>query len=128
MCAYGIKKQIVSNLLFILAAFLNITLQPSGFNQTTIGQRQDIICSVSVPPDMDPDTVELGWLNEEDIVTNDSRVTIYESSDNFNDSTLFTVIQFDPLIQEDEGEYICYAVINGSLVFEAVNLQNFSSK
>ena len=128
MCAYGIKKQIVSNLLFILAAFLNITLQPSGFNQTTVGQRQDIICSVSVPPDMDPDTIELGWLNEEDIVTNDSRVTIYESSDNFNDSTLFTVIQFDPLIQEDEGEYICYAVINGSLVFEAVNLQNFSSK
>ena len=128
MCAYGIKKQIVCNLLFILAAFLNITLQPSGFNQTTVGQRQDIICSISVPPDMDPDTIELGWLNEEDIVTNDSRVSIYESSDNFNDSTLFTVIQFDPLIQEDEGEYICYAVINGSLVFEAVNLQNFSSK
>ena len=103
-------------------------MQPSGFDQNTIGQRQDIICSISVPPDVDPDTIELGWLDEEDIVTNDSRVTIYESNDYFNDSTVFIVIQFDPLTQEDEGEYICYAVINGSLVFEAVSLQNFTSK
>ena len=124
MRAYEVKKY----LLFILAIFLNITLRPSGFNQNTIGQRQDIICSISVPPDMDPDTIELGWLNEEDIVTNEGRVTIYESNDYFNDSTLFTVIQFDPLLQEDEGEYTCYAVINGSLVFEAVNFQNFSGK
>ena len=124
MRAYEVKKY----LLFILAAFLNITLQPSGFNQKTIGQRQDIICSISVPPDMDPDTIELGWLNEENIVTDDGRVTIYESNDNFNDSTVFTIIQFDPLLQEDEGEYTCYAVINGSLVFEAVNFQNFSGK
>ena len=106
----------------------NILLQPSGSDQNTVGQRQDIICSISVPPDVDPDSIELGWLNEEDIVTNDSRVTIYESNDYFNDSTLFTVIQFDPLLQEDEGEYTCYAVINGSLVFEAVSLQNFSGK
>ena len=121
-------QEINSYLLFILAAFPNITLQPSGFNQNTIGQRQDIICSISVPPDVDPDTIQLGWLNEEDIVTADGRVTIYESNDYFNDSTLFTVIQFDPLIREDEGEYICYAVINGSLVLEAVNLQNFSGR
>ena len=77
---------------------------------------------------MDPDTIELGWLNDEDIITNDSRVTIYESRDYFNSSTLFTVIQFDPLTQEDEGEYICYVIINGSFVFESVNLQNFTSK
>ena len=77
---------------------------------------------------MDPDTIELVWLNEEDIVTNDSRVTIYESNDYFNNSTLFIVIQFDPLTEEDQGEYICIAVINGSSVIEIVNLQNFTSK
>ena len=115
-------------LLFILAGFLNITLQPSGFNQNTIGQRQDVICSVSVPPDVDPGTVELGWLNEEDIITNNSRVTIYAINGFFNNSTLFKIIQFDPLIEEDEGEYICYAVINGSFVFKDVNLQNFTGK
>jgi len=111
----------------ILAAFLNITLQPSGFNHNTIGQRQYVICSVPISPNVDHDTIVLGWLSEEDIVTNDSRVTIYTSSGYFNDSTLFTVIQFDPLTQEDEGEYICYAVVNGSLIFESVNLQNFTS-
>ena len=115
-------------LLFILAAFLNIALQPGGVNQNTVGQRQGVICSISVPPNVDPDTIELGWLNDEDIITNDSRVTIYESRDYFNNSILFTVIQFDPLTQEDEGDYICYVVINGSFVFEYVNLQNFTSK
>ena len=112
-------------LFFILAGFLNITLQPSDFDQITIGQRQDVICSVSLPPDVNPNTIELGWLNEGDIVTNDSRVNANAYS---NDSYLFTIIRFDPLFKEDEDEYICYAVINGSLVFESVYLENITSK
>ena len=106
-----------------LDSVLNITLQPSGFGQNTVGQRQDMICSIPVPPDVDPDTIELGWLNEDDIITNDSRVTIDTSSYYFNGSTLVTTIQFDPLIEEDEDEYTCYARINGSYVFESINLQ-----
>ena len=111
-----------------LDSVLNITLQPSGFDQNIVGQRQDVICSISVPPDVDPDTIELGWLNEDDIITNDSRVTIVTSSDYFNGSTLVTTIQFDPLTEEDENEYICYAKINGSFVFESISLQNIISK
>ena len=103
-------------------------MQSSGSDENAIGQRLSIVCSISVPPDVDPGTIELGWFNEEDIVTNDSRVTIYESSDYFNDNTLFTIIQFDPLTEQDEGEYICYAVINGSYLIDSVNLQKFSSK
>ena len=113
---------------FNLASILSIFLNPSGFDQNTVGYRQNVICSVSVPPDVDPDTIELQWLNEDDIITDDSRVTIDISSDYFNDSTLVSIIQFDPLIEEDEGEYICYAVINGSFVFDYTNLQNFRSK
>ena len=105
---------------------LNITIQPSGFDQNTVGQRQDVICSISVPPDVDPDTIELGWLNEDDIITDDSRVIIDTSSDYFNGSTLVTTIQFDPLTKEDENEYICYAIINRSFVFESINLQIIS--
>ena len=112
----------------ILDSVLNITLQPSGLDQNTVGQRQDVICSISVPPDVDPDTIELGWLNEDDIITNDSRVTVDTSSDYLNGSTLVTTIQFDPLIEEDEDEYICYAMINGSFVFESISLQNITSK
>ena len=87
-----------------------------------------MICSISLPADVDPDTVELGWLNEDDIITNDSRVTIDVSSDYFNDSTLVTIIQFDPLAEEDEDEYTCYAIINGSFIFESISLQDIISK
>ena len=113
---------------FNLASILSIFLHPSGFDQNTVGYRQNVICSLSVPPDVDPDTIELQWLNEDDIITDDSRVTIDISSDYFNDSSLVSIIQFDPLIEEDEGEYICYAVINESFVFDYTNLQNFRSK
>ena len=109
-----------------LVSTLNITLQPSGLDQNTVGQRQDVVCSISVPPDVDPDTIELGWLNEDDIITDDSRVTIDTS--NFNDSTLVTTIQFDPLNEDDENQYTCYAIVNGSFVFESIDLQNFTSK
>ena len=111
-----------------LVSILSISLQPSG--QYTVGQRQDVICSVSIPSDADPDTIELAWLNEQDIVTIDGRITIDESSDNFesNDTTLTTAIQFDPLTEDDEGEYICYTMINESFIFESIQLQNFRSK
>jgi len=79
-----------------------------------------MICSISVPPDVDPNTIELGWLNEEYIVTNDSRVTIVKSMNSSNGSsdfivnTITSVILFDPLLEDDEGIYSCYAVVNGT--------------
>ena len=114
--------------LFNLVSFLSISLQPSGFYQNTIGYEQNIICSLSVPPDVDPDTVEFGWFFEDDIITDDSRVSIDTSNDYYNDSSLLTIIRFDPLFEDDEGEYICYAVINNSLIIEPFNLQNFTGK
>ena len=130
-----------STLIFIwffnLASFLTISLQPSGFGQNIVGQKQDVICSIAVPFDVDPDNIELGWVNEEDIITNDSRVTVDTSPNDassgyfsgyFNGNTLFTSILFDPLTKEDEGQYICYAIINGSFIFELISLQNFTCK
>ena len=107
---------------------LNISLQFSDFGQNIIGEKQDVICSISVPSDVDPDTIVLGWLNEDDIITGDSRVTIDTSSDYFNDSTLVTIIQFNPLNEEDEDEYVCFTIINGSFIFKSINLQNFTGK
>ena len=111
----------------------HISLQPSGFDQNTVGQRQDLICSISVPPDLDTDTVELGWLNEDDIITDDSRVTITESPDdlsndssNFSTSVIATVLRFDPLYEDDEGTYTCFAIIYESETFASKQLQNFT--
>ena len=112
-----------------------ISLEPSGFGQNTVGQRQDVICSISIPPDVDPDTIELGWLNEDDIITDDYRVTIVESPDdlsnnssNISTSVITTVLRFDPLYEDDEGTYTCFAVINESETFTSVQLQNFRGK
>ena len=91
-----------------------------------------MICSISAPPKVDPDTIELGWLNEEDIVTDDGRVTIIKSINSSNGSPNFTVnvitivIQFDPLFEDDEGNYSCYAIVNGTQTSTSTQLQTMS--
>ena len=91
-----------------------------------------MICLISVPPDVDPDAIESGWLNEEDIVTDDDRVTIIKSinssngSPNFTVNVITTVIQFDPLFEDDEGNYSCYAIVNGTRTSTSMQLQTMS--
>ena len=106
----------------------SIILQPSGTDQNTVGQRQDVICSISVPPDVDPDTIELGWLNEDDIITDDSRVTVIESMHVSANNIITTVIQFNPLYEDDEGTYSCYSIINEVETFTSIQLQAFRSE
>ena len=118
LCIYILDQTLVSPEIF---------LQPSGPDQNTVGQRQDVICSISVPPDVDPDTIELGWLNEDDIITDDSRVTIIESMHDSVNNIITTIIQFDPLYEEDEGIYTCYSIVNESESFMSTQLQNFKS-
>ena len=99
--------------------------------RSTVGQRQDVICSISVPPDVDPDTIELGWLNEDDIITDDSRVTIVRSSNgssNLSASVITAIIQFDPLFEDDVGNYSCYSIASKSIKYTSTELQNFTSK
>ena len=127
-------------LTFILISFLgkqspHIYLRSDdSFEPKTIGQRQEVVCSISVPPDVDPDTIELGWHNEDDI-TNDTRVTVYKltnnSSDNSSNSStivMTTVIQFNPLLENDEGTYSCfYSKMNESALFTSIRLHSFIS-
>lgn len=104
-----------------LDSVLNITVQPGDF---LVGQGNDMICAVSVPPDVDPNTIELGWF----INSDDGAVTINASSYYLNNSTLYAIIHFDPLIEADEGRYTCYTIINGSFIYEFITLENFTSK
>ena len=92
-----------------------------------------MICSISLPLDVDLDTVELGWLDEDDIVTNDSRVIIIEPSNdlsnissNVNVNVFITIIQFDPLFEDDEGNYSCYSVVNETETSTSIQLQTRS--
>ena len=113
-----------------LASLLSISLQPSGFGPNIVGQKQDVTCSVLLSSDVDPNSVKLSWRNKEDIVTADSRVTIITSSVNstLNASSITTTIRFDPLFENDEGKYTCYASVNGLLLFESIQLEHFWSK
>ena len=87
-----------------------------------------------MPPNVDPDMVELAWLNEDDIITADGRVTIAystkdlaESSTDVSMNVVSTIIQFNPLFEIDEGTYYCYSSINDSLQFASIQLQDFKS-
>ena len=71
----------------------------------------------------------MGWLFEDDIITDDSRVTIDTSNNYFIDRSVDAIIQFNPMIEEDEGnQYICYGVINGSFIYKPIDLQMFTGK
>ena len=104
----------------------NVFLQP---NIPFANQKQDIMCSISVL-DADSDKVELGWFNEEDIITDDNRVTIFEpsidltiNSSNFTPTAITTIIQFDPLLKIDEGNYSCYySFVNGTEISTSIQL------
>jgi len=111
-----------------LASPLDISLNPSGFDQNTVGQTQDVICTISLSSVVDPDSIELAWLKKEDFITADGRVTIINGDNNSNTSNPSTIIHFEPLTEEDEGNYICYAKVNGSFVFKSIELQDFISK
>ena len=94
---------------------LSILGKPSPYvslnpNQAVAEQRQDIICSISV---LDADS-DIGWFNE-GTITNDGRVTIFNSSfdltinsANFTVTVITTIIQFNPVLKTDEGNYSCY--------------------
>ena len=114
----------------------NIAIQSSGSDQNTVGQRQHLICSIPVPPDVDPDTIELGWDYDKEFISDDSRVTIIETPDvepnnssfNFSNSFITTIIRFDPLYEDDEGNnYTCYSIVNESEYSTSIQLQNFTS-
>ena len=86
-----------------------------------------MICSIVVPSDVDPDSIKLTWLNEENIITNDSRVTIIDSTNDLA-SIVSTIIRFDPLFENDEGNYSCCSKMSDSVQFVSIQLQNFKSK
>lgn len=94
-----------------------------------------MICSLHVPPGVDPQTIELGWIYEEESILDDSRVTIIETPDvkpinnsfNFSNSIITTIIRFDPLHEDDEGNYTCYSTVNESEYFTSIQLQILKS-
>ena len=106
-----------------------ISLQPSGFFSGTIGQMQDLICSVTITSAIDPNSVQLIWLDSENIITSDNRVTVTPTNITSNafSFTYTTVLQFAYLMEGDEGNYTCNLVADDMFESQTVRLQNFRS-
>ena len=85
-----------------------ISLQPSGFLQGFVGEMQDIICSVTITSEIDPDLVKLTWTLDDSFITTDNRITIITNiTENPSSFTYTTIIQFTYLMEGDEGNYTC---------------------
>ena len=90
---------------------------------------QDLICSVTITSAIDPDSVQLTWLDSESIVTSDNRVTVTPTSitNNAFSFTYTTILQFAYLMEGDEGNYTCDLIADGMFESQTVQLQNFRS-
>ena len=90
---------------------------------------QDIICSVTITSAIDPNSVELTWTNNDSIITTDNRVTITPTNITENPSsfTYTTTIQFDYLMEEDEGDYTCNVTVDDMMESNSITLQNLRS-
>ena len=90
---------------------------------------QDLICSVTITSAIDPDSVQLTWLNSDNIVTSDNRITVTPTNITSNafSFTYTTILQFAYLMLGDEGNYTCDLVADGMFEFQTVRLQNFRS-
>ena len=103
-----------------------ISFQPSGSLLGVIGEKQDIICSVTITSAIDPNSVELTWANNDSIITTDNRVTITPTNITENPSsfTYSTIIQFAYLMKTDEGNYTCNVTVDDMMESLLVKLQN----
>ena len=119
-----------NNNLCISVPVPRISFLPSGFLQGTVGEMQDIICSVTISSAVDPDSIELTWTDADNIVTADDRVTIISTNitENSFSFTYTTAIQFAYLTEDDGGSYTCNIAVDNMMESRSVALQNLRSK
>ena len=117
---------------YMLICFVNVLVPvpriSSGSLQGVVGEKQDIICSVTITSAIDPDLVKLTWRNAESNITADSRVTIITNITHNPFSFAYTtVIHFTYLMEGDEGNYTCNVKVDDMMESCSIILQNFRS-
>ena len=103
-----------------------IILQPSGVMQAMVGEMQDIICSLAIAFGTDTSEVKLTWVGPDGVIIEDDRVFIIPTFADGN--TYTTILQFDHLMEGDEGVYTCDVMIGENIESLSVELQNIISK
>ena len=102
-----------------------IFLKPSDFQVGTIGDAHDLVCLIALSSKVQSGSVYLTW----NFTSNDNRVTVIPTTITTDDSIgiiYTTVIQFDYLVEQDEGNYNCTLTIEGESAESTFNLETIS--
>ena len=108
--------------------YINITTLPSGPIQgAMVGSSQDIQCIVSTVSGVELSSVMISWMGPGgESITNDSRVTISQTTSSGNNFT--SSLQFTYLMEGDEGMYTCNVMILETSASNFINMQTLTSK
>jgi len=91
----------------------------------TVGEPHNLVCLIALSSTAQSNSVKLAWK----FTTNDTRVTVTLTTIITDDSIgiiYTTVIQFDYLIEEDEGKYKCALTIDGDSAESTFDLEIIS--
>ena len=102
-----------------------IFLRPTYFQQGTIGEQLDLVCSIVLSSTAQTSSVNLTW----NFTSNDNRVTVIPTTITTDDSIgiiYTTVIQFAYLLEGDEGNYSCTVMIEEVLAESTYYLKSIS--
>ena len=91
----------------------------------TVGDPQDVICSIASTSGLDPNTVTTSWTGPNAVITNDDRVTVNATVDN---NIYTTILHFDHLLESDEGIYTCNITTSDNTVSLSANFTDLASK
>ena len=94
--------------------------------QAMVGEIQDIVCSVTTAITTNISEVTLTWVGPNGVIIEDDRVSIIPTFSDGN--TYTTILQFDYLMEGDEGVYTCDVMIGEDFETLTVELQNITSK
>ena len=103
----------------------NVFLKPDHLHQGIIGEANDLVCLIALSSTVQSNLVNLTW----NFTSNDSRVTVIPTTITINDSIgiiYTTVIQFDYLLEEDEGNYTCTLIVDGDVAQPTFNIDTIS--
>ena len=111
--------------MYLLAPTPRIFLRPSYLRQGAVGEPHDLVCVIALSSTTQASSIDLTW----NFTNNDNRVTVIPTTINIDSSIgiIYTaVIQFDYLMEGDEGNYTCTLAIDGDLAESTFNLEIIS--
>ena len=108
----------------LLAPTPRIFLRPNYLQQGVIGEPHDLVCMIVLSSIAQSISVNLKW----NFTSNDDRVTVIPTTitDDSIGIVYTTVIQFDYLLEGDEGSYTCTSEIDGDSSKSTLNLEIIS--